>query len=343
MKRYFLFLGFCFLFSCRNLNTPAVALHSPKPNTAQSALQNSFSNIERIKIATVVTSDVQGTKSLYSDWLNYKVVEEGEVPEVLARCWGAPKMNGKSYALLQPESNDDIYLRIIEGTVPKKYKAMTTYGWNAIEIIVEDPDAIYRKLVDSPFKHIGGPENLGDALSTIRAVQFKGPSEEVFYFTTDTGDRSISTLLTPRSAIDRPFIMVVAGPDAREMTNFYVDVFGATEAFFIETPIDLIASAQELPKDHKFPLGLVRLGAFSNSIEIDGYPETTGPRPAVEGELAPGVSISSFSVNNLDLIDSALFITPPTKISGLGYEGNRVVTILGLAGELIELIEEKKH
>jgi len=298
-------------------------------------------NITRIKIATVVTKDLKSTKRLYSDWLTYEVVEEGTISDDIANSWGTPNMADKPYALLQPESGDDVYLRIIQGAVPENYKAMTTYGWNAIELIVENPDAVYSKLIKSPFVHIGGPENLGAGLSSIRAVQFKGPSEEVFYFTTDTGDRTKSTLLTPRAPIDRPFIMVVAGPDARAMTDFYTSTFNAVEALFIESPIDLIATAQNLPKGHKFQLGLVRLGAFSNAIEIDGYSKTAKLRSKTEGELPPGVSITSFTVNNLNLIDPNLFIAAPIRYSGLGYEGNRTATLIGLAGELIELIEEK--
>lgn len=299
-------------------------------------------NIERIKIATVVTQNARLTKRLYRKWLNYRVVEKGKLSNLVAKSWGASNMAGKPYFLLQPESGDDVYLRVIQGTVPEDYKAMTTYGWNAIELIVENPDEVYKKLIDSPFEHVGGPANLGDGLSSIRAVQFKGPSEEIFYFTTDTGDRSKSTLLTPRVAIDRPFIMVVAGPDARTLTNFYLSIFGAKEAFFIQTPINLVSLAQNLPKDHLFPLSFVRLGAFSNSIEIDGYPEIAGPRRTAVGELPPGVSITSFSVNNLNMIDSSLFVSAPIRLKEVGYEGNRTATIVGPAGELIELIEEKK-
>lgn len=302
----------------------------------------SLPNIRRIKMATVVTEDVRYTKKLYRDWLNYEVVEEGTIPSVLANCWGAPNMIDKPYAILQSESGDDVFLRVIEGTVPEDYKALTTFGWNAIELIVKDPDAIYEKLINSPFEHIGGPENLGGGLSTIRAVQFKGPSEEVFYFTTDTGDRSKSTLLTPRTFIDRPFIMVLAGPDTRALTDFYVANFDAKEAFYIEASVGLIASAQNLKESHKFPLSLLRLGVFSNSIEIDGYPQTAGIRTVSEGELPPGVSIASFTIRNLDLLDQKLFITAPIKFSGVGYDENRMATILGPAGELIELIEERQ-
>ncbi len=308
----------------------------------ENASQVLGSNIQRIKMATVITQDVAATKKLYRKWLAYEPREEGKISEQLANSWGCPQMKDRPFAVLQAESGDDVFLRIIEGTIPADYKAMTTYGWNAIELIVEDPDAILDKLSRSPFQHIGGPANLGnDGLSSIRAVQFKGPSEEVFYFTRDKGDPSKSSLLSPRSPIDRPFIMVVAGPDARELTDFYVSTFKATEAFFIELPIPLLSAAQKLPKEHRFPLALVRLGAFSNSIEIDGYSEATGPRPTGVGELPPGVSISSFSIKNLDLIDPELFIAKPIRMNGLGYDGNRSVTVVGPAGELIELIEEK--
>ncbi|MEM6893064.1 MAG: hypothetical protein AAF554_05190 [Bacteroidota bacterium] len=297
--------------------------------------------LQRIKIATVVTKDVKATKKLYEDWLNHTVVEEGELSKAIANNWGAPKMAGKPYAIFQPESGDDVYLRIVEGTVPENYKAMTTYGWNAIELIVENPDSIYTRLLKSPFEHLGGPANLGDdGLSTIRAVQFKGPSEEVFYFTRDNGDASKSTLLMPRSPIDRPFIMVLAGSDARALTDFYVSNFGVKEAFFLGIPIPLVAKAQGLSEKHEFPLSLVRLSDFSNSIEIDGYPPTAGPRPTPKGELPPGVAIASFTIDNLDLINSDLFITSPKKLFGAGYNGNRAATIKGPAGELIELIEE---
>lgn len=298
-------------------------------------------NIQRIKIATVVTEDVSYSKKLYSEWLDYKIVEEGSISVALANSWGTPKTVGKSYALLQPESGDDVYLRLIEGSPAEDYKAMTTYGWNAIEIIVEDPELVYEKLRKSAFEHIGGPAFLVDGLSTIQAVQYKGPSEEVFYFTTDKGDRTKSSLLTPRSAIDRPFIMVLAGGDSKKLTDFYVNTFGAAKAFSIQTPIDLIAKAQGLALDYDFELSLIRLGAFSNAIEIDGYPTSASFRSRPLGELAPGVSITTFTVRDLDLIDAKLFIASPMSPKGEAYKGNRTATIKGLAGELIELIEEK--
>ncbi|MEL7269732.1 MAG: hypothetical protein AAGL34_09170 [Bacteroidota bacterium] len=333
---------FLLTFEKSETHSSKASLFSFDATVLSKATQDSkTARLQRIRIATVVTKDIKATKQLYEDWLNHSVVEEGELSEAIANSWGTPKMAGKPYAILQPESGDDVYLRIVEGTVPENYKAMTTHGWNAIELIVENPDSIYKKLLESPFMHLGGPANLGDdGLSTIRAVQFKGPSEEVFYFTRDNGDPSKSTLLTPRSPIDRPFIMVLAGSDARTLTDFYVSNFGVKEAFFLKIPIPLVATAQNLATKHEFPLSLVRLRDFSNSIEIDGYPSIAGPRPTPKSELPPGVAMASFTVDNLDLINSDLFIGSPKKLFGAGYKGNRAATIKGPAGELIELIEE---
>ncbi|TVQ44492.1 MAG: hypothetical protein EA371_13380 [Gammaproteobacteria bacterium] len=296
-------------------------------------------NMQKIRIATVGARDVETTAELYRRYLRYDIVERGAVPEALAASWGAPAVAGRPYALLQGESGDEVFLRVVEVAVPEDYRAMTTWGWNAIEIIVEDPDAVHQRLLESPFVHVGGPDYLGGGTSTIRAVQFTGPSQELFYFTTETGDRASSTLLTPRVEIDRPFIMVVAGPDARALTDFYVDTFGAREAFFMTTPVAIIARAQGLPEDHAFPLALVRLAEFSHSIEIDGYPESAGPRPVADGDLPPGVAMSSFTVRDLDAIDPTLFITPPHRPGGRAYGESRVATVIGPAGELIELVE----
>lgn len=353
MKKILVSLLFLSLWACSSENAPpqsaedqtidSQAIESLEaPVSAPGPTPEIATNIQRIKIASVGTTDVASTKNLYSEWLNYHVVEEGTISATLAMSWGAEAMEGREYALMQGESGDDVYLRAIEVSMPDTdYKAMTTHGWNAIEMIVENPDSTYEKLINSPFSHVGGPMNLGGGMSSIRATQFKGLSEEIFYFTTETGDRSKSTLLTPRADIDRPFIMVLAGPDARELTDFYTSTFGALEVFFIETPINVVSTAQGVSSDHLYPMGFVRLGEFSNSIEIDGYPDSTGARPVSTGEIPPGVSITSFSVENLDLIDPKLFVSVPVKPEGLAYQGNRTATIIGPAGELIELIEEK--
>lgn len=309
---------------------------------AGAALSQTAPAMDRIKIATVGAADALDTAALYETWLDYDIVETGSISEALAGSWGAPAMAGRPYALLQGQSGDDVYLRTVEVAVPPDYRAMTTWGWNAIEMIVEDPRILHEQLKDSPLRHVGGPAYLGGDFPTILATQYKGPSEELFYLTTETGDRDNSPLLRPRADVDRPFIMVVAGQDARALTDFYVDTLGGEEGFFIESPIPIIARAQGLDPAHLFPMGFVRLREFSNAIEVDGYPASAGPRPVASGELPPGVAMASFSVPDLDAFDPAMFLAPPARHGGTAYSDSRSATLVGPAGELIELVEESR-
>jgi hypothetical protein len=293
--------------------------------------------ITRIKIATVGAPDVAQIKKLYTQYLDYKVIEKGKVSEAMAKSWGTPKSAGKPFILMNSVGSPDVFIRAVQVDAVKGYKAMTTHGWNAIEILVEDPDKVYARLKDSPFVHVGGPKNLNPPFNSIRATQFKGPAEEILYFTAEQGDLSKSPLPAAKSFIDRPFIMVLAGADANAMIKFYMDNFLMRGLPPNETTIDIIAKAQGLPADHKFMLGLARAAEKGNNIEIDGYPPNTGPRPRADGQLPPGVAMTSFSVNSLDGLQ-VKFIRPPEKL----YAEKRAATFIGPAGELTELIEEPR-
>jgi hypothetical protein len=309
--------------------TPATPAATPAP--AVTPL------ITRIKMATVGAPDVAQIEKLYTQYLDYKVIEKSKVSEAMAKSWGTPKSAGKPFVLMNSVGSPDVYIRAVQVDGVKGYKAMTTHGWNAIEILVEDPDKVYARLKDSPFVHVGGPKNLNPPFNSIRATQFKGPAEEILYFTAEQGDLSKSPLPAAKSFIDRPFIMVLAGADANAMMNFYMQNFLMRGLPPSETTIDIIAKAQGLPADHKFLLGLARAAEKGNNIEIDGYPASAGPRPRAEGQLPPGVAMTSFNVNSLDGL-KVTFIQPPAKL----YGEKRAATFIGPAGELTELIEEPR-
>ena len=98
----------------------------------------------------------------------------------------------------------------------------------------------------------------------------------------------------------------------------------------------------DLPEDYMLEMGFMALGEPGNFLQIDGYPETAGPRPRVEGQLPPGNALGSFSVNNLDELDLD-YISAPVQDTSLAYGGHRSVTFVGPAGELTELIEEPRE
>ena len=307
------------------LSTPALAQGTPTPLAA------------RIKMATTAGPDVKKIEAWYTEWLGYKVREKGKVDAATAKSWGAPKTAGKPYVLMSSDGSPDVFLRAVETDTPAGYAPLTTWGWNSWEIIIDDIEAVNAKMKQSPFKIIGGPAPLKSTKSIV-AMQVIGPANEVLYLTCETGDRAKSILPTPKSLIDRPFILVVAGPDIEKLRDWYADLFQMAKGPINNTVIEIIAQAQGIPLDTPRPLTLLRMSQHGNMLELDGYVGGKGVRPRATGQLPPGNAMASFNVASLDAI-KAKFISPPKKLSGLAYGGKRAATVLGVGGEPVELIE----
>jgi catechol 2,3-dioxygenase-like lactoylglutathione lyase family enzyme len=289
-------------------------------------------------MGTIGCRDLASTEDWYSNWIGYTVVERGEISAELAGSWGTPNMAGRAYILMQPESGADVFIRAVETDGVEGYRAMTTFGWNSFEIIIEDVYALNERLLKSPFKIIGGPEALSEE-STIHAMQVIGPSQEVLYLTQETNPEA-KLLPEPGSFVDRPFIMVLACPDVSAVVDFYGSKFGVPGGGGSGdgSAIGIISRAQGLPEDHKFQMGFMRFADHGHYIEIDGYPDSASPRPRAEGQLPPGNAMCSFNVNDLDKFDVD-FISAPVRDSSLAYGDHRSATLVGPAGELTELIE----
>ena len=294
----------------------------------------------RIKMATVNAPDVVQWSALYKEWLDYQVVEQGEVPATLAKSWGAQGSVGRRYVVMAPAGGGDVFIRAVEGDAMPGYRAMTTWGWNAIEIIIDDIDALYSKLKDSPFEFIGLPASLGARYPSIHAMQVKGPAQEVLYLTTETGDRSTSLLPLPEGLVGRPFIMVVAGPEIRVMRDWWTSSFNLLPQAINDSLGKLTRTAQNAPADAKFTISLVHLQQHGNILQLDGYPATTTSRPHAPGQLPPGVAMTSFDVADLDALHLP-YIAPPTPMGGAAYQGRRAATTIAPGGALVELIETK--
>jgi len=331
------------LSGCSPSSDEEAAEQAPEPEAVEQAPEPELqSKITRIKMGTIGCRDLASTEDWYSNWIGYTVVERGEISADLAGSWGTPNMAGRAYFLMQPESGADVFIRAVETDGVDGYSAMTTFGWNSFEIIIEDVYALNERLLKSPFEIIGGPEPIFPE-STIHALQVIGPSEEVLYLTQQT-DPEDTRLPDPGSFVDRPFIMVLACPDVAAVVDFYGSRFGVPgrarsgDGF----SIGIIARAQGLAEDHKFQMGSLRLADHGHAIEVDGYPDSASPRPRADGQLPPGNAMCSFNVKDLDEFDVD-FISAPVRDSSLAYGGHRSATFVGPAGELTELIEKPRE
>jgi hypothetical protein len=294
--------------------------------------------LARIRIATVAAPDLRQFEARYARWFGYVVRERGRVDPRLAAGWGAPRAAGRRYVLMSSEGWPDVYLRAVQTPAVRGYRPLATHGWNAIELIVDDPVALRERLRRSPFEVIGEPAPLR-AYPSIVAFQVRGAAGEVVYLTSETGDRSRSILPLPRGAIGRPFIMVLAGSDIHALLDFYSRSFGLAPGPVRARPLDLLEAAQGYAAGRALPIATARLAQHGNLIEFDGYSERAGARPVRAGELPPGVAMTSFGVADLDALRLE-YLQPPRPQTGLGYDGRRTATVIGPAGERIELIEE---
>ncbi len=291
-----------------------------------------------IVAVTLSVPDLGAAAEAYTRWLSYRTVEQGLVSRDSASAWGAPRASGRRYALLQPASGEPVYLRLIESPPTPGYEVMKTHGWNANEILVQDPDMLAARFAagDSPFRVIGPPRPLASS-STVRAMQALGPAGELNYFTRIPPEGATLIKTPAKSEVDRTFIVVLGGPDIESMRAFYADVLGATVTDPYPTTVNVLQNAYGLPADHLTTLSLVRISP-GFLIELDEYPAAARPRPVRAGDLPPGIAMVSFAVASLDTRPLPWTVRPAAR-AGAPYAGRRSAMLRGAAGEWIELIE----
>jgi catechol 2,3-dioxygenase-like lactoylglutathione lyase family enzyme len=298
--------------------------------------------LTRFRFATVGTHDVAEAEKLYCGTLGYRVRDRGHIAEDLAASWGTPAASGRPYTVISTDGAADDYIRLIETDAVPGFRPLTTFGWAAIEIIVDDVYAVRERLTGSDFTILAGPAPL-QFMPSIIAMQAAGPSGEVLYFTMESGDRETSILPRPRALIDRPFILVLAGPDFDSLRNWYCDRFDLKRRPLRDSRIALLQDAQRLSADHIIRMTTAGLREHGYLIEFDEYPTgpgyVAGPRPSGPGALPPGCAMASIAARSLDQVQG-ISIAPPQRRDELGYDGCRACTLKGPAGELIELIEE---
>jgi len=298
--------------------------------------------LTRFRFATIGASDLRAIEDQYGEWLGYRVRERGEVSAGLAASWAAPAMAGRPYIVMSTDGAPDDYVRAVQITAVPGYKPLTTFGWAAFEIIVDDVHAVDERLRQSGFQIIAGPTPL-QFMPSIIAMQAVGPAGECLYFTMESGDRAASILPQPRSFVDRPFIFVIAGSDFDTLRLWYCDRFDLKRRPLRQSKIRIIQEAQGLGPDTIMDMTTAGLREAGYLLEFDAYPtgpgRIAGPRPCTPGELPPGCAMASFGVSDMDLV-ADVAIMPAMVREGTGYNGRRTATAIGPTGERVEFIED---
>jgi catechol 2,3-dioxygenase-like lactoylglutathione lyase family enzyme len=291
--------------------------------------------LSAIVAVTLLVPDVEAVERAYQHTLDYHTVERGHVAPEQAERWGAGSLAGREFVVLQPQSREPVYLRFVETGTPAT-PAMKALGWNATEILVEDPVLLQPKFAGTPFRVIGPPAPLQFNPAVV-AMQVLGPANELLYFTRMPAGKSRFGLGSATSFVDRVFIVVLGVHDIRRTLGFYSTTFGLPVTEPAPSRVDVLADAWGLPREQPFLLGIARLPERF-LIEVDEYPADAGAKAATAGELPAGMAMVSFSVTSLEPFVPQL-VAPPAPLTGVPYSGGRVGVLRGPSGEHIELIE----
>lgn len=261
---------------------------------------------------TIATPDLGASESAYCAHLGYRVAERGRIGPAQARNWGRPGSEGARFLSLVPEAADDFEFRFVETPAAQGYRAFSTFGWNAAELIVRDVDALAISLATSGFEVLGPPQDLSFT-DAIRAMQVRGPAGEILYLT--QFKRQLPALPAPpaRCDVDRVFIVIVGGPSLDDLLGFYCSTYAVPQPQRMESRVKAMSEVFGLSPEHRYQIAALPLGG-SCYIEADQMPP--GATPAASGTtLPPGIAVVSFR----------------------GAKGAANVCHIGAAGEIIEL------
>jgi len=293
-----------------------------------------------IRAATLTVSDLETSQSLYCDWLDYSCVEKGNISPCLAESWGAPKTAGQAYAVLQPASGSNVFIRLIEQPNVTNYEALRSYGWAAIEICNQNTLKVNSRMERSPFEIIGPPKEL-DGMSAIFPMQVKGPDKEIVYLTEIRDDLEAYDLPRAESLIDKLFILVMACSDMEATGAWLEEHLLIEKGRSMEIIYSMINKAFDLPGDTKHAIATLK-HERDVFLEIDEYPKGATSRTSHDGMLPPCAAIGSFIHPEFDKLmdlNTSLWITPPVIRQGALYGCKRTGTLRDPDGTLIELIE----
>lgn len=290
----------------------------------------------RIVGGTIGTPDLAAALNDYRDRLGLAVVETGALARDVAASWGCPGIVDAPYAVLKPGSGTPCFIRLVEQPLPVDFVPTRTFGWAAYEMTVQDVFGWPGRLAGSGFDVVGPPREI-PGLPYFVAMQMLGRGREMIYLNEVRQDTPTAELARAASPVDHIFITILATPDRAATVAWYRDRLGLEEADRHTIPYTMISRAFGLPLDTLHDLSMAQVGRMP-VVEIDDYPAAATERPRDSGRLPPGNGLVTLAVDSLDR-PGLDFITPPAVRDGPFYAGRRAATVVGSAGELLELIE----
>lgn len=282
-------------------------------NTSHETGHGTLGAIARV---TISTPSIAASEQAYMRYLGYRLGARGSISKAEALAWGRPGAEGARYVTLYSAGGDDFCFRFVESKSTTAYRAFSSFGWNAAELIVKDVDALVPVLTDSAFEILGPPQDLSFT-DAIRAMQVRGPAGEILYLT--QFKRQLESLPSPpaRCDVDRVFITIVGGASLDELLGFYTRRFGVPPPQRMESRVKAMSEVFGLSPEQRYQIAALALGERCY-IEADQMPPTAKAPPNAAEQLPPGIAMVGFR----------------SRDAAAG------TCVTGAAGEIIELLAD---
>mgnify|MGYP000462064200 CR=1 FL=1 len=218
--------------------------------------------------------------------------------------------------------SEPTYLRFVEQPLPQGYDPkQRALGWNMTEFTVQNSDELYERLQGSPFILRGPPRQVA-TYSYLRALGAVGPAGETLAFTWITERRP--DLAVAKSFVGRVFIATLHVPNLPESLKWFDATFG-----------NYASPIRQLSPTLQLSVVTLRDGT---KIEVDHLGPEAKPRTRPPGGLPPGLALVTFECSQFDRFRDR-FLRPAAASVIQPHRGKRTATLLGSAGELIELVD----
>lgn len=276
-----------------------------------------------VALCTLIARDGATVAQAYTDWMHQQISWSGPLLAETADAVGYGQLAGNRSWLLSNMAGRQ-WLQIIEHTDAADRDALNSFGWLAMEVLVESVDALAATLQESPFELLRPPADL-DVSDKIRACQVRGPAGEILYLTQLKGAVPPFDLPVCQAPVDHLFIPVLSTPSRDSSLAQYSGISGS-EGISFDTRITVVNQARGFELERRHPVATLQL-AGQALIEIDQIAAT----PEIDAAIYSGMASVAFYCGNEP--DS----TARPQSSG-AFTGSQASAHTGTAGEHFTLI-----